>query len=52
MDAEMFGMVGGALGGVVAIGVLVSRFTKTDADDKFFARMGEVVGSFFKKKES
>lgn len=37
-----------ALGGIVALGTLISRYTKTPKDDAFFARVGAAL-NFFKK---
>jgi len=39
---DMNGAIGALTGiftGIVALGVIISRFTKTDKDDKFFARL-------------
>ncbi len=49
MDQELIVTVGTILLGIVAAGRLISKFTKTDADDKFFARAGNTVRTFFKR---
>ncbi len=48
MDAETMALAGAALLGVVAVGRFVSKFTETEADDRFFARAGDVLRGFFK----
>jgi hypothetical protein len=38
--------IGAALGGVVAIGFFVSKFTKTEKDDAIFKRAGDALKAF------
>ena len=49
MDQETIALLGAGLMGIIALGRLISKFTKTDADDKFFARAGSAIGGFFKR---
>lgn len=43
---ELLTLLAGAGAAIVALGAFISRFTKTDKDDKFFARLKGV----FKKQ--
>lgn len=40
--SEALVVVGGVGAAIITAGVFFSRFTKTDKDDKFFARLAEV----------
>ena len=42
---DTMALVMGAAAGLIGLGVLVSRFTKTDKDDAFFARISGVFKS-------
>lgn len=45
MDAsQILTAVGQVFGGIVVLGVIISRWTKTDSDDKFFGRLAQMLG--------
>ena len=47
--SELLSALGGLATAVVVLGVVISRFTKGDGDDKFFARLAKAIG--LKKSE-